>query len=293
MQLTEVSAKTGYVWFRQGLWLFRRNPFAFLMLVILYTFVAVLIEQIPVPGIVLLPLLFVPGFAAGFMAACREVVAGRPVLPTMLFDGFAAHGPRAARRLLWLGVLYAAILILESVLLAMLLTAALKAIDPDLLRQFIKLSTGANGAAAIALPDKDFTVPGSALIVILAVLAWQVFWSCLVTLLFWFASVTSAWHDASPAKAIFFGVVSLWRNRGAFIVYGALWCAMTTVILLIVLFVMLAAGVSGIRIQMMAMMPVMLVIVTMVYCSLYATYRGCFGEQEQNSPPKAADAGVP
>jgi hypothetical protein len=28
------------------------------------------------------------------------------------------------------------------------------------------------------------------------------------------------------------------------------------------------------------MMPVTIVIVTMMYCSFYATYRGCFGVQE-------------
>ena len=38
MQLIEVPAKTGYVWFRQGIWLFRSNPLAFLTVFFAYLF---------------------------------------------------------------------------------------------------------------------------------------------------------------------------------------------------------------------------------------------------------------
>ena len=55
MQLIEVPAKTGYVWFRQGIWLFRRNPFAFLTLFFAYLFVMTLISRVPLLG-PLLPL---------------------------------------------------------------------------------------------------------------------------------------------------------------------------------------------------------------------------------------------
>ena len=53
MQLIEVPAKTGYVWFRQGIWLFRKNPLAFLTLFFTYLLVMTLAAQIPVVGGVL------------------------------------------------------------------------------------------------------------------------------------------------------------------------------------------------------------------------------------------------
>src|ERR1700760_4489031 len=105
MQLIEVPAKTGYVWFRQGLWLFRRNPLAFLTVFFAYLFIMTLISRIPLIG-PFLPLLFIPGIAVGFMAACRDTIAGKPVWPTVLVDGFRSYGTVVARRLLALGAIY-------------------------------------------------------------------------------------------------------------------------------------------------------------------------------------------
>ena len=74
MQLIEVPAKTGYVWFRQGIWLFRRNPLAFLTVFFAYLFIMTLISRLPLIG-PFLPLLFIPGVAVGFMSACRNTIA--------------------------------------------------------------------------------------------------------------------------------------------------------------------------------------------------------------------------
>ncbi|MDI9701439.1 hypothetical protein QM312_36585, partial [Burkholderia cenocepacia] len=86
MQLIEVPAKTGYVWFRQGIWLFRRNPLAFITLFFTYLLAITLVSMVPVIGSAL-PLVFIPGIAVGFMAACRDTVAGKTVMPTILVDG--------------------------------------------------------------------------------------------------------------------------------------------------------------------------------------------------------------
>jgi len=101
-------------------------------------------------------------------------------------------------------------------------------------------------------------------------------------MLFWFAPVLTAWHDIPPAKALFFSVVSCWRNRGAFVVYGLLWfgVALGSSFGLSLLLQALGAGAYVLTI----MMPVTIIIVTMMYCSFYATYRGCFGVQEPGAP---------
>jgi hypothetical protein len=48
MQLNQTKAGDGYLWIRQGLWLFKKNPLAFLMLVFLYIFIAQFAILIPV-----------------------------------------------------------------------------------------------------------------------------------------------------------------------------------------------------------------------------------------------------
>jgi hypothetical protein len=83
-------------------------------------------------------------------------------------------------------------------------------------------------------------------------------------------------------KAMFFSIVSCWRNRGAFVVYGALWIAVATIALPGLAYLMLALGVP--EYAPAVLLPALVVLMTMIYCSIYATYRGCFGV------PPAADA---
>ncbi|MBC8932017.1 hypothetical protein IAI15_37125, partial [Escherichia coli] len=70
-----------------------------------------LVSMVPVIGSAL-PLVFIPGIAVGFMAACRDTVAGKTVMPTILIDGFRSYGTVATQRLLVLGVIYAASMVL-------------------------------------------------------------------------------------------------------------------------------------------------------------------------------------
>ena len=50
MQLIEVKAQAGYLWFRQGIWLFRRNPLAFMMMFFTYIFAMLLVSLVPLIG---------------------------------------------------------------------------------------------------------------------------------------------------------------------------------------------------------------------------------------------------
>ncbi|MDE1182101.1 BPSS1780 family membrane protein [Paraburkholderia sp.] len=257
MQLIEVPAKTGYVWFRQGIWLFRKNPFAFLTLFFTYLVVMTVIAHVPVIGGVL-PLVFIPGVAVGFMAACRDTIAGKPVFPTILVDGFRSYGNVVAKRLFGLGLLYIASMAV------VLLCSAL--VDGGLLLQLM-----------IGTADPDKAVVGNLRMAVLAALVLYL----PVAMLFWFAPVLTAWHDVPPVKAMFFSIVSCWRNRGAFVVFGALWFAVSAVASFVISALMQALG--GDEFAIAAVMPVTIIIVTMLYCSFYATYRGCFGVQDASS----------
>ncbi|KVU39914.1 hypothetical protein WK69_26320 [Burkholderia ubonensis] len=267
MQLIEVPAKTGYVWFRQGIWLFRRNPLAFITLFVTYMLAIALVSRVPVIGAALPPLL-IPGLAVGFMAACRDTVAGKHVLPTILVDGFHSYGAVATQRLLVLGAIYVAAMVLVVAAAAMVDSGAM-----------LNAMVGATSDASTnTSPDALVVPPGSLLSLLVASLVYVP-----VSMLFWFAPVLSAWHDIPPVKAMFFSIVSCWRNRGAFVVYGLVWFGVmlgTSLVLSLVLQAV-GAGVDTLKL----MMPVLMAIIgAMVYCSFYATYRGCFGVQEPNAP---------
>ncbi|MBV8626312.1 MAG: hypothetical protein JO371_00350 [Paraburkholderia sp.] len=257
MQLIEVPAKTGYVWFRQGIWLFRKNPLAFLTLFFTYLLAMMLVSQIPVIG-AFLPLAFIPGVAVGFMAACRDTIAGKPVLPTILVDGFRSYGSGVAKRLVVLGALYV-------VAMALVLAGSALADGGMLLRAMI----GSASMEPEAIANSD--IP-------LAVLTAFAFYVP-VAMLFWFSPVLTAWHDIPVVKAMFFSVVSCWRNRGAFIVFGALWFAMAITVSLGLSALMQALGAADY--SFIVLMPATIVVTTMLYCSFYATYRGCFGVQDK------------
>jgi hypothetical protein len=260
MQLIEVPAKAGYVWFRQGIWLFRKNPLAFLTLFFTYLLVMTLVSQIPVVGGVL-PLAFIPGVAVGFMAACRNTIAGKPVFPTILVDGFHSYGPVVARRLLVLGALYV-------VAMALVLAGSALADGGMLLK--VMLGGGSMDQEAIA----NSNIP-------LAVITAFAFYIP-VAMIFWFSPILAAWHDVPPVKAMFFSIVSCWRNRGAFIVFGALWFAVAMTVSLGLSALMQALGAADFAFAIL--MPATMIVTTMLYCSFYATYRGCFGVQTPEAP---------
>jgi hypothetical protein len=260
MQLIEVPAKTGYVWFRQGIWLFRKNPLAFLTLFFAYLLVMTLVAQIPYVGGVL-PLAFIPGVAVGFMAACRDTIAGKPVFPTILVDGFRSYGSVVAKRLLLLGVLY-------LIAMALVLAGSTLADDGMLLKVMLGNTT----------IEPDTIVNSNITLGFLAALVFYI----PVAMLFWFAPVLAAWHDVSPVKAMFFSIVSCWRNRGAFIVFGALWFAVATTVSFGLTALMQALGAGDFAVA--ALMPATIIVTTMLYCSFYATYRGCFGVQTPDTP---------
>lgn len=262
MQLTEVSAKAGYVWFRQGIGLFRRNPFGFITLFFAYLLAMMIIALVPVIGSAL-PLVLIPGISVGFMAACRETVAGKPITPLILADGFRSYGNVAMQRLFTLGGFY---------LVGMAIVFACSAFGDDgtLLRLMFGLTPDNPDPTVIIAPSTLVALAISSLVYVP------------VAMMFWFAPVLVAWHDIPPAKALFFSIVSCWRNRWAFLLYGLLWFAVVLGVSFCVVWIMQAAGVG--EYAPAIMMPISMIVTAALYCSFYATYRGCFGVQEPGKP---------
>jgi hypothetical protein len=236
--------------------LFRRNPLGFLTIFFTYLLAMWAISLIPIVGAVL-PLALIPGVAVGFMTACRDTVAGKIVFPTVLVDGFRSYGALGAMRLIELGGMYLAAIALIFAGSALADGGAL-----------FKLMMGTE-------PVSPETLAAAPLMkaVFVALVCYVP-----VAMLFWFAPILTAWHDLPPVKAMFFSFVTCWRNRGAFIVYGALWFATAIVVSIGLSLLMNAIGATDYAFTVL--FPASITLTTMLYCSFYATYRGCYGVQE-------------
>ena len=106
MKLNSVAPKEGYIWIKQGIWLFKQNPLGFLMLVFMYIFAAQLAVIIPVIGVFAV-LLLTPTLAVGFMTACRQAIQKERISP-MVYLIALKSGALVRKRILQLGIVYAA-----------------------------------------------------------------------------------------------------------------------------------------------------------------------------------------
>lgn len=251
MQLLEVSAKEGYVWLRQGVWLFRKNPLAFLMLLFIYLIAAQLAIFVPLFGIIAL-LVFTPGLSVGVMTACRDVILNKRVLPTILLAGFRANGKQATRNLLVLGGIYAVLVFTLSLIATSVVDIG--AVAPMVLK--------GEEPSAEAVRQLYF-----------ALMIGAVMYTP-IAMMFWFAPLLSAWHQVPPVKALFFSWTACWRNRGAFFTYALLFALLLVAVPLVLETVFAAFG--GQQVLSFLVTPYSLLMLAVLYCSFYATYRGCF-----------------
>ncbi|MCY0856076.1 BPSS1780 family membrane protein [Cupriavidus sp. D39] len=251
MQLLEVSAKEGYVWFRQGVWLFRKNPLAFLMLLFVYLIAAQLAVFVPLIGIIAL-LVVTPGLSVGIMTACREVILNKRVLPTVLLAGFRGNGKQASRNLLVLGGIYAGLVFVLSLIAGSLVD--ISTLVPILLKE--------EAPSAESVRQLYFALMiGAALYTPIA-------------MLFWFAPLLTAWHNVPPVKALFFSWTACWRNRGAFLAYGVVFAVLLVAVPFFLEALFGALGAEAVLSFLVT--PYSLLMLAIMYCSFYATYRGCF-----------------
>ncbi|MCP1116732.1 BPSS1780 family membrane protein [Robbsia andropogonis] len=264
MQLKHVTARDGVLWFRQGLGTFRRSPLLFLALSFAYLLLMRIVSLPPVIGTVVM-LLMLPGVTVGFFAASREVLSGKPAFPTILLRAFAG-GAVVVRRLLILGIVYFACIC------AVFAASAIG--DDGMLAQMMLFGNA----------PSEQEIRSGVLMITQQAMPIVMLGYVLVAVVFWFAPVLVAWHDVPPHKALFFSIYTIWRNKLAFVVYGMLWFA-TLILLWIGAMILSALSGAGLVAMTMLMMLIVAIFITMFYCSLYATYRGCFDIEGPPLPP--------
>ena len=253
MRLNNVAPKEGYTWIQQGIWLFKQNPLGFLMLVFMYVFVAQLAVIIPVIGVFAV-LLLTPTLSVGFMTACRQAIQKERIRPSVYLIALQS-GQFIRNRILQLGLVYAALILLMSFVLSLLvdfetllpLMTTDKPITPEALRQvYLVLVFG----AILYIP---------------------------IAMLMWFSPILIAWADMSVPQALFSSWLACWTNKSAFFFYLAIWSAILIAIPLSIgmLFDALDLGQAASFI----VAPISMAGLTIMHCSFYATWKACFAEE--------------
>ena len=87
MEARKVNALSGWVWIKQGYWLFRKNPLLWIVLTAIGVTGLLGIAIIPVVGDPLATLLF-PVLLAGYMVGCHALAQGEELELAHLFAGF-------------------------------------------------------------------------------------------------------------------------------------------------------------------------------------------------------------
>ena len=254
MKLNSIAPKEGYTWIRQGIWLFKQNPLGFLMLVFLYVFLAQLAVIVPVIGVFAV-LLLTPTLAVGFMTACRQAIQKERISP-MVYLIALKSGALVRRRILQLGIVYAVLILLLSFALSLL-------VDFELL---------------IPLMTSDKPMTSEALRQIYLVLFFGAVLYIPVAMLMWFSPVLIAWADMPVAQALFSSFLACWANKAAFFLYLAIWS-----LVLIAIPLMLGMIFDAIDLGQAAsfiIAPLSMGGLTLMQCSLYATWKACFTEDD-------------
>lgn len=264
MKLQRVEPREGAAWVRRGLQVFMRQPLGFAALFAACLLVFVVMRSLPLVGSLLL-LLVAPAGSLVFMIASRLVGEGHSPMPAAFTTIVRAGRPR----LLELAKLGAAYLV--AAFLVYMVSAA--------------VDGGAFGDLVDSMRDgkasqEDTVARMSDGRMQFAVL----FWLTMVGLLavpFWHAPALVFWAAQGWAKALFFSTVAIWRNRGAFAMFGLVWTGLS------VGFIMLSGvGVALLGPQFYAFVgtPLMLALATVFYASLWFSFAGCFAE---TGPPGA------
>ncbi|MDY7577566.1 BPSS1780 family membrane protein [Herbaspirillum sp. RTI4] len=248
--MQKLPASTGWLWIKQGVALFRKQPAELSTLFLAYMFLMLVIGIIPVLG-QLLPLILVPVFAIAFMQACANIEKGERVYPSLLMTGFRSP---LFKRLATLGVLY--------VLAALVAIGASSLVDGGFLWQAM------TGQTSIA-PEK-FDSSSLLLAIITAVVLYIP-----AAMAFWYAAPLIAWQDMSVGKAIFYSFYTVRREYRAFLVYAGIWIALG-VLVPAILSTLVAFVVGNADVAIFVLLPMSIVLTVIMYSSFYPTYKQVF-----------------
>ena len=267
MKFILVAPKEGLVWVRRGFQIFFRQPLGFASLFATCALVFFILLRVPFVGEPIL-LVLAPTGSLLFMIASRLSAAGGRPVPGAFVELAASGRPRLVG-MLKLGLAY--------LVAALLVIGIIAAVEGDALTAFLDAAGNAQASPeATATQLADPRLQAGFLL--------RLGLGAILSVPFWHAPGLVYWGAQSWAKALFFSTVAIWRNKGAFTVYGLAWVALGIVFaMLLGLIVALTGPLPATYIAT----PLVLVFTTVLYVSLWFTFAGCFA-QEGPEPPLAS-----
>jgi hypothetical protein len=273
VKLQLVAPRQGLVWVKQAFRVFARQPLGFAALFAACLFVFLLLGLIPLIGTVAL-LVLPPAGSLLFMIASRRVGEGKHAMPGAIVE-LASAGRGRLLALLKLGLAYAAATFVVFWIAGIL--------DGGTLEAFLE-----------SLPDTKTTPESAAVRVsdprLQLGLILRLLFAGALSIPFWHAPALVHWGRQDWAKSLFFSSVALWRNKGAFGLYGAAWLALW---MLLLAFVSLGVGVFGPQRFTLVATPLTLVFSTIFYASLWFTFADCFSSDDGAPPAALVDSSDP
>jgi len=226
-------------WVGEGWTLFAKSPGIWIVNVIIFLLLAIGLSIIPLGGIV--SNLFTPVIIAGLMLGCRSLDEGGELRVDHLFAGFKKNtGQLVLVGLLTMVATFVIVIVAVIMMVAMFGTAMMQSFgDQDAIVRF--------------LADRGWMM---GLLFVLVILALMV----PVLMAYWFAPALVVFHDLEAIAAMKQSFMGCLRNIGPFLLYG------------IVFFFLFIIG-------SLPLFLGLLIVVPMMYGSLYSSYKDIYVKQ--------------
>ncbi len=248
--MSHLPAKAGVAWIREGFAIFRKQPGGLMLLMLAYLLAGIVLGIIPFLG-QWLPMVLAPVFTAVFVQACASADRRQRLTPDMLRPIFQKP---AFPRLVGLGALFVLVLALFALLFAAV-------VGGDTMRQLAEAQLQPEAAAA----NGNF---GWAMFVVFLL-------SLPASMAMLFAAPLIFWQQMGVGKALFYSFFAVWRALRAFLLFFLCW------VMIVMLATNLVLLVFGKNLLGMALLQSLLMVIVMVIqCSVYAAYRAIFGEPQ-------------
>ncbi|MGJ7503062.1 BPSS1780 family membrane protein [Variovorax sp. ZT5P49] len=275
MKLNLVPARTGVEWVRLGLKNFWRQPLAFVSLFLMFMALITSISQLPLIGR-FIPFVLLPFSTLGFMVAASvaDASAANTDLPgdavgvkkptgALMFLSVARAMRTEWRALAVLGVISAVYCFLTVFLTAL--------VDGG---QFMRSYLLGETPTKEVLESSRFQMA-------------NLLQMCLALPLvaaMWHAPALVHWHRVEPVKSIFFSLVAMFRNFGAYALYWLAWCGVLVLGLLAAALVgtivigvgSLGSDTGAMAIGNILMVGTVLTLAAMAQASNWFTFRDTF-----------------
>lgn len=256
IRLRSLPPVAGLHWIRRGFRTFWRRPGGFCGLY-LFVMLCLIVSMMLPPVVALAAMMLLPLLSLGFMLASEDVLNDLPLRPSVFWTPLTM-GPAARRGLLAIGLSY----LVASVLLVFL-------------ADFVDGGEARRWMESLMKPRTDGKMPDVPPLSGLGtlVLLFKSFGIGLVSIPLWHAPALVHWGRQGAAQAMFSSVVSIWRTRGAFAVFGLGWIA---IVLLFAMGVAIAAAVFGAVAMSLAAMTCMIALTATFYVSAWFCFADTF-----------------